>query len=90
VRKRLRMTAVATMLVAVLSVTVASASSPDANGSDVDIAQVTQPTISPIQRLSLGLGKERFSLGGEEASTESVARVGDKVGQVPGFCRLHS
>jgi hypothetical protein len=39
--------------------------------------------------LSLRLGRERFNQG-EDASTESVARVGGKVGQVPGFCHLHS
>jgi hypothetical protein len=90
VRKRLRMIAVATLLAAVVSVTIASSSSPSTSGSDAVAAQVTQPTITPIQQLSLGLGEEPFSPGGQEASTESVARVGDEVGQVPGFCRLHS
>jgi len=82
VRKRLSMAAVAALLAAVVSVTLASASSPKINRSDVDAAQVTQLTIAPIQQLSLDLG--------EEASTEGVARVGDKVGQVAGFCHLHS
>ena len=81
-RKRLSMAAVAALLAAVVSVTLASASSPKINRSDVDAAQVTQLTIAPIQQLSLDLG--------EEASTEGVARVGDKVGQVAGFCHLHS
>jgi len=81
-RKRLSMAAVAALLAAVLSVTLASASSPKTNGSHVDAARVTQPTIAPIQQLSLDLG--------ERASTDSVARVGEKVGQVAGFCHLHS
>ena len=89
-RKRFRMTAVATVLAAVLSVTVASSSSPNTNGAGADAAQDTQLAISPIQQLSLSLGEERFSQGDQEASNESVARVGEKVGQVPGFCRLHS
>lgn len=88
-RKRLNTVAVAVLLAAVASMTLASASSPTTNGSDVDAAQVTQPTIAPIQQLSLSLGKERFNQG-EDASTESVARVGEKVGQVAGFCHLHS
>jgi len=81
-RKRLSMAAVAALLAAFLSVTLASASSPKTNGSHVDAARVTQPTIAPIQQLSLDLG--------ERASTDSVARVGEKVGQVAGFCHLHS
>jgi hypothetical protein len=89
VRKRLSTAAVVVLLAAVASMTLASASSPRVNGSEVDAAQVTQPTIAPIQQLSLRLGKERFNQG-EDASTESVARVGGKVGQVPGFCHLHS
>jgi len=89
VRKRLSMAAVAALLAAVVSVTLASASSPKINRSDVDAAQVTQLTIAPIQQLSLDLGEERFGQS-EEASTEGVARVGDKVGQVAGFCHLHS
>lgn len=88
-RKRLSMAAVAALLAAVFSVTLASASSPKTNGPDVDAARVTQPTIAPIQQLSLDLGERRFSQGGE-ASTDSVARVGEKVGQVAGFCHLHS
>jgi hypothetical protein len=90
VRNRLRLSAVATLLVAVFSVTMVSASSPKPRGADVDAVQVTQPAITPIQRLSLGLGKEQVSQGNQEGSTETVARVGDEVGQVPGFCRLHS
>jgi hypothetical protein len=88
-RKLLSMAAVAALLAAVVSVTLASASSPKTSGSAVDAAQVTQPTIAPIQQLSLDLGERRFSQG-EEASTDSVARVGEKVGQVAGFCHLHS
>ena len=88
-RNRLRLSAVATLLVAVFSVTMVSASSPKPRGADVDAVQVTQPAITPIQRLSLGLGKQ-VSQGNQEGSTETVARVGDEVGQVPGFCRLHS
>jgi hypothetical protein len=89
VRKRLKTAAVAALLAVVASMTLASASSPRTNGPDVDAAQVTQPTIAPIQQLSLSLGKERFNQS-EDASTESVARVGEKVGQVAGFCHLHS
>jgi hypothetical protein len=79
-RNRFGMTAAAGVLAAVLSITVASASSPGANGADLDAAAAPPPTIAPIQQLSLGLG----------ASSDGVARVGDKVGQVPGFCHLHS
>jgi hypothetical protein len=89
VRNRIRMIVSATLLVAVFSMTIASAA-PRTGGSGVDAAQGTQPAITPIQQLSLSLGKEQVSQGNQEGSTETVARVGDKVGQVPGFCRLHS
>lgn len=88
-RERLGTAAVAVLLAAVASVTLASASSPKTNGSDAGAAQATPLTIAPIQRLSLDLAEERYSQG-EEASTESVARVGGKVGQVPAFCHRHS
>jgi hypothetical protein len=89
VRKRLGPAAVAALLAVVASVTLASASAPRTDGSDVDAAPVTQPTIAPIQQLSLSLGGGRSSQG-EKGSIEPVARVGEKVGQVAGFCHLHS
>jgi hypothetical protein len=73
------MTAAAALLAVVLGVTVASASPPRAGGAAAD-APAPPPTIAPIQQLSLGLG----------ADTGGAAQVGDKVGQVPGFCHLHS
>ena len=59
-----------------------------ASGSNA--ALVTQPTLSPIQRLSLDAGGEGSSRSDQAVSTDSVARVGAKVGQVAGFCRRHS
>jgi hypothetical protein len=88
VRNRIRVIALATLLVAGFSVTMASASAPKTGESAVDAAQSTQPAITPIQRLSFSLGKGQLSQGNQEDSSE--ARVVDKVGQVPGFCRLHS
>jgi hypothetical protein len=82
VRNRLGTAAVAALLAAVASVTLASASSPRTNGSEVAAAQVTPLTIAPIQQLSLEQDGD--------ASTRTTAQVVDKVGQVPGFCRLHS
>jgi hypothetical protein len=89
VRNRLGMAAAAALLAAVLGVTLASASSPSAGGSDLDGAPVPVPTVAPIQQLTLALDGTGFGQGGQEA-TASVARVGAKVGQVPGFCHLHS
>jgi hypothetical protein len=90
VRNRLRLSAVATMLVAVFSVTIASASSPKTGGADGDAAPAARVAVTPIQRLSLNLRGAPASQGDQEGSTETAARVVDKVGQVPGFCRLHS
>jgi hypothetical protein len=88
VRNRLRMLVVAPLLVAGFSVTIAAASAPKAGEAAVDAAQSTQLAITPIQRLSFSLGKGQISQGNQDDSTD--ARVVDKVGQVPGFCRLHS
>jgi hypothetical protein len=88
VRNRLGMVAAGALLVAVLSVTLASASSPTRGGPDPD-APAPPPTVAPIQQLSFALHGTGSARGGQEA-TASAARVGAKVGQVPGFCHLHS
>jgi hypothetical protein len=88
VRNRLGMVAAGALLAAVLSVTLASASSPGTGGPDPD-APAPPPTVAPIQQLSFalhGTGSDR----GDQETTASVARIGAKVGQVPGFCHLHS
>jgi hypothetical protein len=81
------MLVVAPLLVAGFSVTIAAASAPRPGEAAVDAAQVAEVAITPIQRLSLSL-KGQVSQGDQEGATE--ARVVDKVGRVPGFCRLHS
>jgi hypothetical protein len=89
VRNRLGMAATAALLAAVLGVTLASASSPSAGGAGRDAAPAPPSTVAPIQQLSFaldGTGSGR----GDQAAAASVARVGAKVGQVPGFCHLHS
>jgi len=53
-------------------------------------AQVTQPTLSPIQQMSLGVGEQRSGEGEQAVVTESVARVGKKVGPVRAFCHVPS
>ena len=88
-RNRIRVIALATLLVAGFSVTIASASPPKTGEAAVDAAQAAEVAITPIQRLSLSIGKGQVHQGNQEGSTEA-ARVVDKVGQVPGFCRLHS
>jgi len=90
VRKRLGRAAAAALLVTGVSVTLASASSPKTNGSDMVAAQVTQPTLSPIQQMSLGVGEQRSGEGEQAVVTESVARVGKKVGPVRAFCHVPS
>jgi hypothetical protein len=82
------MVAAGALLAAVLSVTLASASSPR-GGPDPSAASAPPPTVAPIQQLTFDLHGSGLAQGGQEA-TASVARVGAKVGQVPGFCHLHS
>jgi len=89
VRNRLGMVAAAGLLAAVLSVTLASASSPGPGGSDAGAAPAPTPTVAPIQQLSFALHGSGSARGDQEA-TAGVASVGAKVGQVPGFCHLHS
>jgi hypothetical protein len=88
VRNRLGMVAAGALLAAVLGVTLASASSPTTGGPDPD-APAPPPTVAPIQQLSFALHGTGSARGDQEA-TASTARVGAKVGQVPGFCHLHS
>jgi hypothetical protein len=83
------MVAAGALLAAVLGVTLASASSPTAGGSGPDAALAPTPTVAPIQQLTFALHGTGSAQGDQEA-TASVARVGAKVGQVPGFCHLHS
>jgi hypothetical protein len=89
VRNRLGMVAAGALLAAVLGVTLASASSPSAGGSGFEAAPAPTPTVAPIQQLTFALHGTGFAQGDQEG-TASVARVGAKVGQVPGFCHLHS
>jgi hypothetical protein len=89
VRNRLGMVAAGALLAAVLGVTLASASSPTAGGSGPDAARAPTPTVAPIQQLTFALHGTTSAQGDQEA-TASVARIGAKVGQVPGFCHLHS
>ena len=88
-RNRLGMVAAGALLAAVLGVTLASASSPDAGGSGLDAAAAPTPTVAPIQQLTFALQGTGVAQGNQQA-TASVASVGAKVGQVPGFCHLHS
>jgi hypothetical protein len=83
------MAAAAALLAAVLSVTLASASSPSTRGSDPAAAAAPTPTVAPIQQLTFDLRGTGYAQGDQQA-TAGVARVGAKVGQVPGFCHLHS
>jgi len=80
------MAAAAALLAAVLSVTLASASSRSSGGSDLDAAAAPPPTVAPIQQLTFDLRGTGYAQG----ATAADARVGAKVGQVPGFCHLHS
>jgi hypothetical protein len=89
VRNRLGMAAAAASLAAVLSVTLASASSPGGGESHPDAAPPPTPTVAPIQQLTFALHGTGSARGDQEA-TASAAQVGAKVGQVPGFCHLHS
>jgi hypothetical protein len=89
VRNRLGMVAAGALLAAVLGVTLASASPRGAGGSGLDAAPTPTPTVAPIQQLTFALRGTGFAQGDQQA-TASVARVGPKVGQVPGFCHLHS
>lgn len=75
---------IAALVIALVSLTLLTR----ASGSSA--ALVRQPTLSPIQRLSLDVGGEGSSRSGQAVSSDSVARVGAKVGQVAGFCRRHS
>jgi hypothetical protein len=76
VRKRFSVVVVAVLLVALGSVTLVTR----ASGSSPGPARATPLTITPIQQMSLDPDQEG----------SSVARIGAKVGQVPGFCRLHA
>jgi hypothetical protein len=83
------MAAAAALLAAVLSVTLASASSRSSGGSDLDAAAAPPPTVAPIQQLTFDLRGTGYAQG-DQGATAADARVGAKVGQVPGFCHLHS
>jgi hypothetical protein len=83
------MVAAGALLAVVLGVTLASASSPSTGGSGRDAAPAPTPTVAPIQQLTFAL-RGTGSAQGDQQATASVARVGAKVGQVPGFCHLHS
>jgi hypothetical protein len=76
VRKRFSVVVVAVLLVALGSVTLVTR----ASGSSPGPARATPLTITPIQQMSLDPDQEG----------SSAARIGAKVGQVPGFCRLHA
>ena len=78
------MVVIAALVIALISLALLTR----ASGSNA--ALVTQPTLSPIQRLSLNVGGEGSTRSDQAVSTDSVARVGAKVGQVAGFCRRHS
>jgi hypothetical protein len=88
VRNRLGMVAAGALLAAVLGVTLASASSPTTGGPDPDTPAPT-PTVAPIQQLTFAL-HGTGPAGGDQQATGGTARIGAKVGQVPGFCHLHS
>jgi hypothetical protein len=83
------MAAAAALLAAVLSVTLASASSRSSGRSDLDAAAAPTPTVAPIQQLTFDLRGTGYAQGDQEA-TVGDAQIGAKVGQVPGFCHLHS
>jgi hypothetical protein len=89
VRNRLGMAAAAALLAVVLSVTLASASSSGSRGSDVGATPAPTPTVAPIQQLGFALNRSG-SAQGDQAATAADAQIGAKVGQVPGFCHLHS
>ena len=84
-RNRLGLVAAGALLAAVFGVTLASASTPSTGGS-VDAASAPTPTVAPIQQLTFALHRSGLA----QEPDASVARVGAKVGQVPGFCHLHS
>ena len=77
-RKRFSVVVVAVLLVALGSVTLVTR----ASGSSPGPARATPLTITPIQQMSLDPD--------QEGSSQTEARIGAKVGQVPGFCRLHA
>jgi hypothetical protein len=83
------MVAAGALLAAVLGVTLASASSPTAGGSGRDAALAPTPTVAPIQQLTFALHGTGVAQGDQQA-TAGGARIGAKVGQVPGFCQRHS
>lgn len=85
-RKRFSVAVVAVLLVALGSVTLVTR----ASGSSPGPARATPLTITPIQQMSLDPDQEGSGQKEKATSTGSVARIGAKVGQVPGFCRLHA
>jgi hypothetical protein len=86
VRNRLGIAAAAALLAAVLSVTLAFASSRSSGGSHLDAAAAPPPTVAPIQQLTF----DPHGSESAQAATAGDASIGAKVGQVPGFCHLHS
>ena len=88
-RKRLGVAAVAALVIALASVTLASASSPKSMGSDAgDAVQVIRLTTVPAQEAELDLGEEGFSQGDQQVFTDDVFRDGKKVGQLTGFAQI--
>lgn len=88
-RKRLGLVAVGALVIALASVTLASASSPKPKGSDDgDAVQVIRLTTVPAQQAELDLGEEGFSQGDQEVFTDNVFRDGKKVGQLTGFAQI--
>jgi hypothetical protein len=93
VRKRLSVAVVAALLVLLAGLTLAaraSGSSPKPSGSGAGAGQVTQPALSPIQRMVFDTGGEGPGRSDRAGSTDGVARGEGEDGHMSnGFCRLN-
>jgi hypothetical protein len=88
VRKKLKLGAVAALLLAVLSLPAAAASPSAARSSDDDEVEVIRVTAVDVQDTFLDLGDPGESLGDQSVFSQDLFRQGEKVGTGGVVCTL--
>jgi hypothetical protein len=83
-RKKLVLSAMLALLLAVASVSLASATSDDGHGDNGDHARVINLTATTVQQADIDLGKTGLSLGDRFVFSDDVS--GDEVGTDGGDC----
>ena len=89
-RRKLSLAVAGALVLAVASITLASASSPNTSGAkgDADRVQVIHLVVRAAQEAELDLGEEGFGLGDQLVFSETLFRDGKKVGVSGGACQF--